>query len=71
MISTRTSVSKQLVLGHESSGVIKEVGKGVKDRFVGQRVAVDFDQNIGITNWLNWALLNLDLALANPDTGSV
>lgn len=33
--------------------------------------ADDFDQNIGITNWLNWALLNLDLALANPDTGSV
>jgi D-xylulose reductase len=34
-------VSKQLVLGHESSGLIKEVGKDVKDRFVGQRVAVE------------------------------
>lgn len=34
-------VSRQLVMGHESSGLIKEVGKNVKDRFVGQRVAVE------------------------------
>lgn len=31
----------------------------------------DFDQNIGIPDWLNWSLLNFHLALANPDTGSV
>ncbi|KAI0470085.1 xylitol dehydrogenase [Xylariaceae sp. FL0804] len=35
------SVSKQLVLGHESSGVIEQVGAGVRDRAVGQRVAVE------------------------------
>ncbi|KAF0330009.1 alcohol dehydrogenase GroES-like domain-containing protein [Colletotrichum asianum] len=34
-------VSRQLVLGHESSGIIIKVGKCVKDRFVGQRVAVE------------------------------
>ncbi|KAH8668460.1 GroES-like protein [Xylariales sp. PMI_506] len=35
------SVSRQLVLGHESSGIIEEVGSAVKDRTVGQRVAVE------------------------------
>lgn len=35
------SVSRQLVLGHESSGVIVRVGRNVKDRTVGQRVAVE------------------------------
>ncbi|KAK6084683.1 d-xylulose reductase a [Seiridium cupressi] len=35
------SVSKQLVLGHESSGIIEKVGPAVKDRTVGQRVAVE------------------------------
>lgn len=35
------SVSKQLVLGHESSGIIEQVGKNVTDRYVGQRVAVE------------------------------
>ncbi|KAL1872318.1 hypothetical protein VTK73DRAFT_1549 [Phialemonium thermophilum] len=35
------SVSRQLVLGHESSGIIKQVGKNVKDRAVGQHVAVE------------------------------
>ncbi|KAL3479490.1 chaperonin 10-like protein [Aspergillus californicus] len=35
------SVSRQLVLGHESAGVIVEVGSHVQDRFVGQRVAVE------------------------------
>lgn len=34
-------VSRDLVLGHESSGVIIQVGSGVKDRAVGQRVAVE------------------------------
>lgn len=34
-------VSRQLVLGHESSGIVKHIGKDVKDRFVGQRVAVE------------------------------
>ena len=34
-------VSRQLVLGHESSGVIIKVGGDVKDRYVGQRVAVE------------------------------
>ncbi|KFA71081.1 hypothetical protein S40288_05512, partial [Stachybotrys chartarum IBT 40288] len=34
-------VSKQLVLGHESAGIIKEVGKAVTDRSVGQRVAIE------------------------------
>lgn len=34
-------VSRQLVLGHESSGVIINIGKDVKGRFVGQRVAVE------------------------------
>lgn len=34
-------VSRQLVLGHESSGVVIKTGKDVKDRFVGQRVAVE------------------------------
>lgn len=36
-----SSVSRQLVLGHESAGVIIQVGEGVKDRSVGQRVAVE------------------------------
>ncbi|KAL4910733.1 hypothetical protein BDW74DRAFT_164555 [Aspergillus multicolor] len=35
------NVSKQLILGHESAGVIVEVGSEVKDRQVGQRVAVE------------------------------
>ena len=35
------SVSRQLVLGHESAGVIARIGEGVKDRSVGQRVAVE------------------------------
>lgn len=35
------SVSRQLVLGHESAGVIIRLGEGVKDRSVGQRVAVE------------------------------
>lgn len=34
-------VSRQLVLGHESSGVIVKVGKDVTNRNVGQRVAVE------------------------------
>lgn len=34
-------VSRQLVLGHESSGVVIKIGKDVRDRFVGQRVAVE------------------------------
>ncbi|KAF4448154.1 alcohol dehydrogenase -like domain-containing [Fusarium albosuccineum] len=34
-------ISKQLVLGHESAGIIKEVGKNVTDRSVGQRVAIE------------------------------
>ncbi|KAH6691480.1 xylitol dehydrogenase [Plectosphaerella plurivora] len=35
------SVSRQLVLGHESSGVIVQVGENVTSRVVGQRVAVE------------------------------
>ncbi|KAL3461366.1 chaperonin 10-like protein [Aspergillus heterothallicus] len=38
---TSSSVSRQLVLGHESAGVIVEVGADVHDRHVGQRVAVE------------------------------
>lgn len=34
-------LSRQMVLGHESSGLIKEVGKNVTDRKVGDRVAVE------------------------------
>ncbi|KAH7014085.1 xylitol dehydrogenase [Microdochium trichocladiopsis] len=34
-------VSRQLVLGHESSGIIEQVGPSVTDRTVGQRVAVE------------------------------
>jgi len=34
-------VSRQLVLGHESSGIIVKVGKNVTDRAVGQRVAIE------------------------------
>ncbi|KAH7311439.1 xylitol dehydrogenase [Stachybotrys elegans] len=34
-------ISKQLILGHESAGIIKEVGKGVTDRVIGQRVAIE------------------------------
>ncbi|KAL2865545.1 NAD(P)-dependent alcohol dehydrogenase [Aspergillus lucknowensis] len=36
-----SSVSRQLILGHESAGVIVEVGADVQDRYVGQRVAVE------------------------------
>ena len=36
-----SKVSRQLVMGHESSGIIKQVGKDVKDRTVGQRIAVE------------------------------
>ncbi|KAL5334757.1 chaperonin 10-like protein [Aspergillus crustosus] len=36
-----SSVSRQLVLGHESAGIIVEVGSAVHDRYVGQRVAVE------------------------------
>ncbi|KAL4955654.1 chaperonin 10-like protein [Aspergillus filifer] len=35
------SVSKQLILGHESAGVIVEVGSEVKARAVGERVAIE------------------------------
>ena len=35
------SVSRQLVLGHESAGVIIQIGEGVTNRSVGQRVAVE------------------------------
>ncbi|KAL4811146.1 chaperonin 10-like protein [Aspergillus unguis] len=38
---TSASVSKQLVLGHESAGIIVETGSSVHDRYVGQRVAVE------------------------------
>ncbi|KAL4875793.1 chaperonin 10-like protein [Aspergillus karnatakaensis] len=38
---TSSSVSRHLVLGHESAGIIVEVGSDVKDRHVGQRVAVE------------------------------
>ncbi|EFX00029.1 xylitol dehydrogenase [Grosmannia clavigera kw1407] len=34
-------VSRQLILGHESSGVIERIGKSVQDRKVGDRVAVE------------------------------
>jgi threonine dehydrogenase-like Zn-dependent dehydrogenase len=34
-------VSRQLVLGHESAGIIVEVGASVTDRSVGQRVAIE------------------------------
>ncbi len=34
-------VSRQLVLGHESSGIIKQVGPKVTNRTVGQHVAVE------------------------------
>ncbi|KAL2811093.1 chaperonin 10-like protein [Aspergillus granulosus] len=36
-----SSVSRQLVLGHESAGIIIEVGADVHDRHVGQRVAIE------------------------------
>ena len=36
-----STVSRQLVLGHESAGTIIQVGVSVKDRQVGQRVAVE------------------------------
>jgi D-xylulose reductase len=36
-----STVSKRLVLGHESAGIIERVGEGVTDRSVGQRVAVE------------------------------
>ncbi|EQB49585.1 alcohol dehydrogenase GroES-like domain-containing protein [Colletotrichum gloeosporioides Cg-14] len=35
------TVSRQLILGHESAGLIKTIGKNVIDRFVGQRVAIE------------------------------
>jgi D-xylulose reductase len=34
-------LSKKLVLGHESAGIIFELGKDVKDFTVGQRVAIE------------------------------
>ncbi|KAH9233217.1 hypothetical protein K456DRAFT_1750522 [Colletotrichum gloeosporioides 23] len=34
-------VSRELILGHESAGLIKTIGKSVTDRFVGQRVAIE------------------------------
>jgi D-xylulose reductase len=34
-------ISHQLVLGHESSGIIEQVGKDVADRHAGQRVAIE------------------------------
>jgi threonine dehydrogenase-like Zn-dependent dehydrogenase len=34
-------VSHQLVLGHESAGIIVEVGASVTDRSVGQKVAIE------------------------------
>lgn len=34
-------ISHQLVLGHESSGIIEAVGKAVTNRSVGQRVAIE------------------------------
>jgi D-xylulose reductase len=36
-----STVSRQLVLGHESSGIIEKVGAAVKDRVVGERVAIE------------------------------
>ncbi|KAL4868572.1 chaperonin 10-like protein [Aspergillus spectabilis] len=36
-----SSVSRQLILGHKSAGIIVEVGSDVNDRYVGQRVAVE------------------------------
>jgi D-xylulose reductase len=36
-----STISKQLVLGHESAGIIEQVGEGVVDRTVGERVAVE------------------------------
>lgn len=35
------SVSRRLVLGHESAGVIVEVGANVSDSRIGERVAVE------------------------------
>lgn len=35
------NVSRELILGHESAGLIVEIGSEVKDRHVGQRVAVE------------------------------
>ncbi|KAF3797539.1 putative sorbitol dehydrogenase [Colletotrichum gloeosporioides] len=35
------NVSRELILGHESAGLIKTIGKNVTDRFVGQRVAIE------------------------------
>ncbi|KAL3434584.1 chaperonin 10-like protein [Aspergillus tetrazonus] len=35
------NVSRELILGHESAGLIGEIGSEVKDRHVGQRVAVE------------------------------
>lgn len=32
---------KPIVLGHEGAGIITEIGSEVKDRYVGQRVAVE------------------------------
>jgi D-xylulose reductase len=37
----KPSLSRQVVLGHEAAGIIAAVGSGVKDRQVGQRVAVE------------------------------
>jgi D-xylulose reductase len=35
------SVSRHLVLGHESAGIIVEVGSNVSDSRIGERVAVE------------------------------
>lgn len=40
-------VREPLVLGHEASGVIREVGSGVTDREIGQRVALEPQQTCG------------------------
>ncbi|WYZ44994.1 hypothetical protein EsH8_VIII_000310 [Colletotrichum jinshuiense] len=34
-------VSRQLVLGHESAGIIIQLGQNVRDRTIGQRVAIE------------------------------
>lgn len=34
-------IKKPLILGHESAGIIAEVGSDVRDRSVGQRVAIE------------------------------
>jgi D-xylulose reductase len=34
-------LSRHLVMGHESSGIVEQIGSGVQDRTVGQRVAIE------------------------------